>query len=125
MRREFARFLPLLPLDGKGDGAAVALDEARQPLAVLAVEQEHAVAGRQPQDIDEVIGLGAVEVEDGALGQTRAKEQPVGRFQVSGVRCQVSDSGVYWRMWGMRWPRAPFCLAQALRPWVDTWPPGT
>src|SRR5262249_20581904 len=54
------------------------------PLAVLAVENQHAVAGLKPQHAGEVMPLGGVERHRRAGAQRRCDKKPGGRKIVTG-----------------------------------------
>ena len=63
------RLRPRLLADVERGGALAGVGEARAPLAVAAVEEEHAVAGFEPHDVLQIVRLRSVERQPRAGGE--------------------------------------------------------
>ncbi|CAM5190671.1 hypothetical protein BTHI11S_02571 [Bosea thiooxidans] len=71
------RLLPDLPEKCEAGLLAPFRHHVRQPFAVAAVEDEHAVSGLEPQDVEQIVGLLALQRQDGLRRKSPVDEKPV------------------------------------------------
>jgi hypothetical protein len=64
-----------LLVDDENASLAGGLGDARLPLAIPSIEEEQLIAGRHPEHVEQVIGLGALSRDLGASVQGRPDEE--------------------------------------------------